>query len=65
MLWLAVPLVLLLGAAAALAAIASLEAQRRELQARVAALVEVRATIDPVQARIARARAAGADRPHR
>lgn len=65
MLWLAVPLVLVLGAAAALAAIASLEAQRRELQARMAALVEVRATIDPVQARIERARAAAADPRHR
>lgn len=65
MLWLAVPVVLILGAAASLWAIASLEAQRRELQARAAALVEVRATIDPVRARIERARAAAAARPHR
>jgi len=57
-------LVLILGAAATLAAISSLEAQRRELQARVAALVEARHAIEPVRARIERARAA-ADRPPR
>ncbi|HMQ28597.1 MAG TPA: hypothetical protein PKA98_21605 [Acidimicrobiales bacterium] len=65
MLWLALPLMLILGAAAALLAITSLEAQRRELQARVAALVEARAEIEPVRARIARARAAAVDRPPR
>ena len=60
MAWLAVPSVLILGSLAALAAIASLESARRDLQDRVAALVEVRATLGPVQARIEAARAAAA-----
>ena len=58
-------MVLIVGAAAALLAITSLEAQRRELQARVASLVEARAGIEPVRARIERARAAAEDRPPR
>lgn len=60
MAWLAVPSVLILGSLAALAAISSLESARRDLQHQVAALVEVRATLGPVQARIEAARAAAA-----
>lgn len=64
MAWLAVPLVLIIGCLVALAAIASLETARRDLQVQWASLAEVRATIGPVQARIDAVRAAAA-RPSR
>ncbi len=65
MLWLLVPLVLLVAAAAALAAVGSLEAARRELQSEVAALAEARSQLARVQPRIEAARAAAAARLHR
>ena len=65
MLWLLVPLVLLVAAAAALAAVGSLEAARRELQSQVAALAEARSQLARVQPRIEAARAAAAARLHR
>ncbi|MBL8775565.1 MAG: hypothetical protein JNK12_06535 [Acidimicrobiales bacterium] len=64
MVWLAVPLVLIVGSLAALVAIGSLESARRELQVQRAALAEARAAIGPVQGRIDAVRAAAA-RPTR
>ena len=64
MVWLAVPLVLIVGSLAALAAIGSLESARRELQVQRASLAEARAAIGPVQGRIDAVRAA-AVRPTR
>ena len=52
MLWLAVPAAALLVSLGALAAIRSLEAARRQLQGRVAALVEAREALAPVQQQI-------------
>ena len=57
MLWLAVPAVLVVGALGCLAGVASIDRGRRQLQRQVAALVEVRAALPPVQARIEAARA--------
>ena len=64
MAWLAVPLVLIIGCLVGLAAIASLDSARRDLQVQRASLAEARAAIGPVQARIDAARAAAA-RPSR
>lgn len=65
MLWLAVPVVLAVGAVGVLAAIRSLERSRRALQHQIAALADARAAISPVQRRVDATRAAAVARSRR
>lgn len=65
MLWLVVPVVLVVGGVAAIAAIGSLEGSRRELQRQVGALAEARVAIAAVQRRVDATRAAAVARSRR
>ncbi len=65
MLWLAVPVVLVLGGVVVLAGVRSIERSRRELQRQVAALADTRAALSPVQRRVDATRAAAVARSRR